>query len=71
MRGQTTTFQTCQEISEHAATDLNDTHIATAVGCSIWTGRKWRRRSRKLGCVGFTLHLGRPATDPIRMVNFI
>ena len=45
LRGHTTTFQTRLEISERAAAGLNDTQIATAVGCSIWTVRKWRRRS--------------------------
>jgi hypothetical protein len=43
---------------------LNDTQIATVVGCSIWTVRKWRRRSLKLGRVGFTSQMGRPATGP-------
>ena len=35
LRGQTTTFQTRLEISEHAAAGLNDTRIAERVGCSI------------------------------------
>ncbi len=65
LRGQTTTFQTRLEISEHAAAGLNDTQIATAVGCSVWTVRKWRRRSRKFGRVGFTSQMGRPATGPV------
>ncbi len=52
-RGQTTTFQTRLEISEHAAAGLNDPQIATAVGCSMWTVRKWRRRSQQLGRVGY------------------
>ena len=65
LRGQTTTFQTRLEISEHAAAGLNDTQIATVVGCSVWTVRKWRRRSLKLGRVGFTSQMGRPATGPL------
>ncbi len=65
LRGQTTTFQTRLEISEHAAAGLNDTQIAAVVGCSVWTVRKWRRRSRKRGRVGFTSHMGRPATGPV------
>jgi hypothetical protein len=64
-RGQTTTFQTRLEISEYTAAGLNDPQIATAVDCSVWTVRKWRRRSRKLGRVGFTSHMGRPATGPV------
>ena len=65
LRGQTTTFQTRLEMSEHAAAGLNDTQIATVVGCSVWTVRKWRRRSLKLGRVGFTSQMGRPATGPL------
>src|SRR2546425_1278431 len=65
LRGQTTTYQTRLEISEHTAAGLNDTQIAKAVGCSVWTVRKWRRRSVKLGRVGLTSHMGRPATGPL------
>ena len=56
LRGQTTTFQTRLEISEDSAAGLNDTKIAKAVGCPVWTVRKWRRRSLKLGRVGLTSH---------------
>ena len=65
LRGQTTTFQTRLEISELAAAGLNDTQIATVVGCSIWTVRKWRRRSIHQGRVGFTSHMGCRATGPL------
>jgi len=44
---------------------LNDSQIATAVACSIWTVRKWRRRWLKLGRVGLRSHIGRPATGPV------
>src|SRR5437868_11791015 len=64
-RGQTTTFQTRLEISEHAAAGLNDTQIATRVGCSVWTVWKWRRRALHEGRVGFTSHVGRPAAGPV------
>src|SRR5438876_9505796 len=63
-RGQTTTFQTRLEISEHAAAGLNDPQIASVLGCSVWTVRKWRRSLRE-GRVGFTAHMGRPATGPV------
>ncbi len=63
-RGQTTTFQTRLQISEYATAGLNDPQIATAVGCSVWTVRKWRRRWHKRGRVGMTSHMGRPATGP-------
>ncbi|MFL5707116.1 MAG: helix-turn-helix domain-containing protein [Ktedonobacteraceae bacterium] len=65
LRGQTTTFQTRLEISEYAAAGWDDPQIATAVGCSVWTVRKWRRRWRKLGRVGFTSQMGRPVTGPM------
>jgi hypothetical protein len=65
LRGQTTTFQTHLEIIEYAAAGLNDTQIATAVGCSVWTVRKWRRRSLKLGRAGITSPMGRPASGPL------
>jgi transposase InsO family protein len=64
-RGQKTTFQTRMEISEHAAAGLNDPQIATVVGCSIWTVRKWRRRSMHQGRSSLTSHMGRPATGPL------
>jgi transposase InsO family protein len=35
------------------------------VGCSVWTVRKWRRRSIHQGRVGLTSHMGRPATGPL------
>jgi len=53
------------EISEYAAAGWNDTQIAMAIGCSVWTVRKWRRRWRKLGPVGFTSQMGRPVTGPV------
>lgn len=65
LRGQTTTFQTRLEITEYATAGLNDTHIAAVVGCSVWTVRKWRRRSLKLGRVGLRSQIGRPATGPV------
>ncbi len=60
-RGQTTTFQTRLEISEYAAAGLNDAQLATAVGCSVWTVRKWRRRAKQQGRVGLAKPMGRPA----------
>lgn len=65
LRGQRTTFQTRLEISEYAAAGLNDTQIATTVGCSVWTVRKWRRRALHQGRTGLTSQMGRPATGPM------
>src|SRR5258708_23340474 len=64
-RGQTTTFQTRLQITDYATAGLNDTQIAAAVGCSVWTVRKWRRRSLKLGRIGLRSQTGRPATGPV------
>lgn len=65
LRGQTTSFQVRLEIMEQASAGLNDTQIATALGCSVWTVRKWRRRSLKLGRVCLASRMGRPATGPL------
>jgi transposase InsO family protein len=64
-RGQTTSFQVRLEIMEQASAGLNDRQIATNLGCSLWTVRKWRRRSLKRGRVGLTSQMGRPATGPV------
>jgi hypothetical protein len=62
-------FQTRLEISEHAAAGLNDTQIAERVRCSVWTVRKWRRRWRKLGHLGFTSQMGHPVTGLMSTLN--
>ena len=64
-RGQTTSFQVRLEIMEQASAGLNDTQIATGLGCSLWTVRKWRRRALKRGRVGLTSQMGRPATGSL------
>jgi transposase InsO family protein/transposase-like protein len=64
-RGQKTTFQIRLQISEQAASGLNDSQIAAALDCSIWTVRKWRRRSQKQGRSSLTSPMGRPATGPV------
>jgi putative transposase len=65
LRGQTTGFQERLEIMEQASAGLNDTQIATALGCSRWTVRKWRRRSLELGRVGLASQMGRPPIGPV------
>src|SRR5437667_2448575 len=65
LRGQTTSVQVRLEIMEQASAGWNDTQIATALGCSVWTVRKWRRRSLKLGRGGLASRMGRPATGPL------
>ena len=63
-RGQTTTFQERILISELAEGGHTDPEIAAYLGCSVWTVRKWRRRWLKLGRVGLSSRMGRPATGP-------
>ena len=64
-RGHTTSFQVRLEIMEQSSAGLNDTQIATCLGCSLWTVRKWRRRSLKRDRVGLASQMGRPATGPV------
>jgi hypothetical protein len=64
-RGQTTTSEIRLEIGEYAAGGLNDPQIASVVGCSVWTVRKWRRRAQHQGQVGLTSLMGRPARGPV------
>ncbi len=64
-RGQTTTFQERLDISERAAAGQSDPEIATTLGCSVWTVRKWRRRGQQQGRAGLTSQMGRPITGPL------
>lgn len=61
-RGQTTNLQERLEISERAAAGQSDPEIAAALGCSVWTVRKWRRRGQHQGRIGLRSSMGRPAT---------
>ncbi len=56
-RGQTTSFQERLEIS--------DPEIATLLGCSVWTVRKWRRIGQRHGRDGLTSKMARPASGPM------
>ena len=64
-RGQTTTFQERLDISERAATGQSDSEIAAALGCSVWTVRKWRRRGQHQGRSGLSSQMGRPVKGPL------
>lgn len=61
-RGQKTTFQERILISELAEAGHTDPEIATYLGCSVWTVRKWRRTFKRKGRDGLTTQMGRPAT---------
>jgi transposase InsO family protein len=64
-RGQTTTFQERLDITERAAAGQADPEIAAALGCSVWTVRKWRRRGQHQGRIGLNSQMGRPTTGPL------
>ena len=64
-RGQTTTFPERLDISERASAGQSDPEIAAALGCSVWTVRKWRRRGQQQGRAGLTSQMGRPSTGPL------
>jgi hypothetical protein len=67
-RGQITTFQERLDITERAAAGQSDTEIATALGCSVWTVRKWRRRGQHQGRTGLSSQMGRPISGPLCML---
>ncbi len=64
-RGQTTTLQERLEITERATAGESDSEIAAALGCSVWTVRKWRRRGQQQGRNGLRSQMGRPTTGPL------
>ena len=64
-RGQTTTFQERLDITERVAAGQSDPEIATALGCSVWTVRKWRRRGQHQGRSGLSSQMGRPISGPL------
>ena len=64
-RGQTTTFPERLDISERAAAGQSNSEIAAALGCSIWTVRKWRRRGQHQGRTGLSSQMGRPPKGPL------
>src|SRR5260370_40402447 len=64
-RGQTTTFRERLDITERAAAGQSDPEIATALGCSVWTVRKWCRRGQLQGRSGLSSQMGRPTTGPL------
>ena len=53
-RAQTTTVVDHVTILEPATARQTDSMSAAALGCSIWTSRKWRRRGQHLGRAGLT-----------------
>jgi hypothetical protein len=67
--GQWTTFQERLEMNERAAVGWSDRAIASLLGCSLWTVRKWRRRGQRQGRTALTPRLGRAAKGPLSTIN--
>jgi hypothetical protein len=67
-RAQTTTVVERVTILERATAGETDSKIAAAIGCSIWTVRKWRRRGQQLGRPGLIPALGRPTKAPLSTI---
>ncbi len=67
-RGQTTTFPERLDITERAAAGQSDPEIAAALGCSVWTVRKWRRRGQHHGRIGLSSQMGCPTTGPLSTI---
>ena len=64
-RGQVTTLQERIEISDRAVAGETDPEMARAMGCSVYTARKWRRRFVKHGRAGLRSTVGRPSKGPL------
>jgi transposase len=64
-RRQTTSFQERLDITERATAGQSDPVIAAALGCSVWTVRKWRRRGQHQGRSGLNSQMGRPTSGPL------
>ena len=64
-RGRRTTLKERVEIGERWEASQTDPEIATAMGISVWTVRKWRRKYQRDGRSGLGSRMGRPATGAL------
>lgn len=64
-KGQTTTLEERINIGERWKAGETDREIAKAMGCSIWTVRKWRRKYQQEGRSGLASRMGRPTTGAL------
>jgi helix-turn-helix protein len=67
-RAQPTTFHERVEILEHARAGQSDSASVSALHCSIWTVRKWRRIGQHHGRAGLAPPIGRPPSGPLGAV---
>lgn len=64
-KGRTTTLEERIAIGERWAAGQTDPEIAAAMGFSVWTVRKWRRKYQRAGRTGLAPRMGRPATGAL------
>lgn len=64
-RGRKTTFEERIDIGERWEAGQTDPEIAAAMGRSVWTVRKWRRKYQQEGRSGLVSRMGRPPTGAL------
>lgn len=64
-RGRKTTLKERIEIGERWEARQTDPEIAAAMGRSVWTVRKWRRKYQREGRSGLASRMGRPPTGAL------
>ena len=64
-RGRSTTLEERIEIGERSEAGQADPEIATEMGLSVWTVRKWRRKTQREGRSGLVSRMGRPPTGAL------
>lgn len=63
--GHRTTLEERVEIGERSQAGQTDPEIAAAMGFSVWTVRKWRRKYQREGRAGLASRMGKPATGAL------
>lgn len=64
-KGRKTALEERIEIGERWEAGQTDPEIAEAMGCSVWTARKWRRTYQREGRAGLASQMGRPPTGAL------
>jgi transposase len=64
-QGRRTTFAERVDITTRATAGQTDPEIAAALGLSVSTVRKWRRKAHREGRAGLVSRLGRPSTGAL------
>jgi transposase len=64
-RGRKSSLEERIDIGERWQAGQTDPQIAQAMGFSVWTVRKWRRKYQRSGRAGLSLPMGRPPTGAL------